>query len=57
MIYTTFGELETAQQFLREAQNLGLSVNYFLSRAKDPTLTSLRTLIFPSWVPFRWFLT
>ena len=46
-IYTTFGELETAQQFLREAQNLGLSVNYFLSRAKDPTLTSLENPYLP----------
>jgi len=40
-IYTTFGELETAQQFLRGAQELGLDVNYFLSRSKDPTMTSL----------------
>jgi len=40
-VYTTFGELETAQQFLRDAQQLGLNVNYFLSRGKDPTLRSL----------------
>ncbi|QDZ22713.1 hypothetical protein A3770_08p52310 [Chloropicon primus] len=46
-IYTTFGELETAQQFLREAQGLGLNVNYFLSRAKDPTLTSLENPYLP----------
>lgn len=37
-IYTAFGELETAQQFLREAQGLGLNVSYFLTRAKDPAL-------------------
>jgi hypothetical protein len=40
-IYTAFGELETAQQFLRDAQGLGMNVSYFLSRGADPTLKSL----------------